>query len=75
VDPDLLDVLKVEIGQTTPVNNGAMSQTLLTIAIPPGSPPANHLGSDTGKLGQIKIRTNHPNVPMLRILIRFAVEG
>jgi len=75
IDPDSVDVLKVEVGQTTLVNNGAMSRTTLTITIPPGSPPANHLGSDTGKLGQIKIKTNHPNVPMLRILVRFAVEG
>jgi hypothetical protein len=75
IDPECLDVLNVEIGQTTPVNKGSMSQTTLTITIPPGSPPANHLGSDTGKLGQIKIKTSHPNVPMLRILVRFAVEG
>ncbi len=46
--PDSADVLKVEVGQTTPVNNGAMSRTTLTIVIPAGSPPANHLGSDTG---------------------------
>jgi hypothetical protein len=75
LDPDLLDVLRVDLGPTAPVNDGAMSRTTLTITIPPGSPPANHLGSDTGKLGQIKIKTSHPNVPMLRILVRFAVEG
>ncbi len=75
IDPDSLDVLKVEIGQTVPVNNGAMSRTTLTITIPAGSRPANHLGSDTGKLGQIKIKTSHPDVPMLRVHIRFAVEG
>jgi hypothetical protein len=75
IDSDSSDVLKVEVGQTTPVSKGTMSRTTLTITIPAGSPPANHLGSDTGKLGQIKIKTTHPNVPMLRILVRFAVEG
>ena len=75
IDPDLLDVLKGEIGQTTEVNKGAMSRTTLTITIPPGSPPSNHLGSETAKLGQIRIKTSHPNVPMLRIFVRFAVEG
>ena len=65
----------MDLGPTTPVNDGAMSRTTLTITIPPGSPPANHLGSDMGKLGQIKIKTSHPKVPMLRILVRFAVEG
>jgi hypothetical protein len=75
MDPDLLDLLKVEIGQTTGPENGTMSRTPLTFSIPPGSPPANHLGSDVGKLGQIRIKTSHPNIPVLRILVRFAVEG
>jgi hypothetical protein len=68
------DLLKAELGTPKHVGNGA-TQVPLTITIPPGSPPANHLGSEQGKLGRITIETNHPRTPKLNILVRFAVEG
>jgi len=71
-DPGLL---KVELGVPRPLKDGQATQTPLTITIPPGSPPANHLGSEQGKLGRITIDTDHPNTPQLRILVRFAVKG
>ena len=60
VDPDLL---KATVGETLSIAGGAISQTPLLIRIPPGSRPANHLGSDQGELGQIVLETNHPHMP------------
>ena len=68
------DLLKAELGTPKPIG-GHATQVPLTITIPPGSPPANHLGSEQGKLGRITIETDHPRTPKLKILVRFAVEG
>ncbi len=73
VVPD--DVLKVELGKTTPINKGAVTQTPVIIQIPKGSRAANHLGSEQGRLGEVLIETNHPQAPKLRIFVQFAVEG
>ena len=43
------------------------------IEIPPGSPTVDCLGSEQGKLGEIILESTHPQVPKLRILVRFAV--
>lgn len=69
------DLLKAKLGTPMPVQGGKATQVPLTITIPPGSPPANHLGSEQGKLGRITIETNHPHTPKLLILVRFAIEG
>ena len=69
------DLLNVEIGEPTEINNGIVSQFPLTVQIPKGSRPANHLGSKQGKLGEILLDTNHPQAPRLRIWVSFAVEG
>ncbi|MEN6498182.1 MAG: DUF1573 domain-containing protein [Thermoguttaceae bacterium] len=69
------DLLKAELGTPKPIQGGSATQVPLTITIPPGSPPANHLGSEQGKVGRIMIETNHPHSPKLLILVRFAIEG
>lgn len=69
------DNLKVSLGKPGEINNGAVVQIPLRIEVPAGSPPANHLGSEQGKLGEILLKTSHPQVPTLRILVRFAVAG
>jgi hypothetical protein len=69
------DLLRVELGETKPINNGQVFHTPLTIEIPKGSRPANHLGSEGGKLGTILLETGHPEAKQLRIRIRFAVKG
>ena len=66
-------VLDVEVAPTQHVGAKALSQTRLTIRIPPGSEPAVHLGSGEGEPGRIVLRTNHPQVPELRMRVRFAV--
>jgi len=72
VSPDLL---RVEPGHTKEVNDGLVLQTPLWIRIPPGSRPANHLGGEQGELGTILLKTGHPKAPLLRIRVRFVVEG
>lgn len=67
--------LKVTLGPSSEINNGIVVQTPLIIEIPKDSPPANHLGSEQGHLGEIILETTHPQVPKLRILVRFAIEG
>lgn len=69
------DWLEVTVGKTSKIGDGAVTQTPLWIAIPKDAPPAVHLGSEQGKLGEVRLKTNHPKTPELRIRIRFAVEG
>lgn len=72
VEPEFL---RVEFGRTTSAPTDTMTQTPLFIRIPEGTRPVNHLGSEQGKLGEILLTTTHPQVPQLRIRVRFAVEG
>jgi hypothetical protein len=67
-------VLKVKLGQPSELN-GVVVEVPLIVDVPQGSPPANHLGSKQGELGEIILETTHPQVPKLRILVRFAIEG
>jgi len=69
------DLLKIEFGETTQPEGGKVSLTPLIIKVPKGSRPASHLGTDEKQLGRIILETNHPRVPRLQILLRFAVEG
>ncbi len=73
--------LKITFGASTEINNGQVIQTPLLIEIPKGSPQASHLGhteesgSDTpDEAAVIQIETTHPDVPKIRIPVRFAVE-
>jgi len=69
------NMLQVEVGPTTEVPGGMVTQTLMKIRIPKGSPPADHLGSEQGRLGRITLETNHPSAPQLQVLVRFAIKG
>jgi hypothetical protein len=69
------DAIKVSLGQRSEINHGAVVQTPLIVDIPRGSPPASHLGSQQGGLGEIILATTHPQVAKLRILVRFVIEG
>ncbi|MDZ7616853.1 MAG: DUF1573 domain-containing protein [Patescibacteria group bacterium] len=69
------DWLEVTVGETSQVGGGTVNQTPVSIVIPEGAPPAVHLGSEQGELGEIRLKTNHPRTPELRIRLRFAVEG
>lgn len=69
------DWLEVEVGKTLEIGGGTVTQTPLWITIPKGAPPAVHLGSEQGEMGEVRLKTNHPKTPELRIRLRFAVEG
>ena len=71
------EVLKADLREEerTTLANGRVTQTPLVVQIPENSPSANHLGSELGRLGLIEIETTHSKVPVLRIYVRFAVEG
>lgn len=69
-------LLKVTYGKITQINGGTTSIVPVTIEVPPGSPPVNHMGSEQGKLGEIIIPFDHPDLPPVKLLVQFAVvEG
>ncbi len=77
VEPDFL---KVELGKTTVLDPGALYQTELMIEIPESKAlgkkaPADYMGGENGKLGEILLETIHPPVYSLRIHVRFKAEG
>ena len=67
-------ILVVKVGKTVPMG-GSVTQTLLTIEVPKGSPPADYFGSEGGKVGRIRLKTGHPQSPEVKIFVRFVVEG
>jgi Protein of unknown function (DUF1573) len=67
------DLVKVEIGQAKGLGSKVMIP--VTIRIPKGSHPANHMATEQAKPGVILLKTNHPQAPELRIRVRFAVFG
>ena len=67
--------LKVDLGPTTKVAGRNLNETPVIIRIPKGSPPANHLGTETAKCARIVLETSHPRAPKLLIRVQFAVEG
>jgi hypothetical protein len=68
------DWLEVVLDPSLYLDERELSQTRLTIRIPPGGQPAMHLGSEQGKLGRITLTTNHPSQPTLVINVGFAVK-
>jgi hypothetical protein len=67
--------IKIRLGETAEINNGLATQTPLMIEIPSGSRTVNYLGKDSSDLGEIIIETTHPEMPKIRILVRFAVQN
>ena len=66
--------LAVALGETKAIDNGQVTETPVTIEIPPGSRSVNYYGEKPADWGEIKIKTTHPQIPVLRIPVRFAVE-
>jgi len=69
------DLLKVDLGPPSGTAGQTLRQFPIVIRIPKGSPPADHLGTETAKCGRVLLETNHPRAPKLLIRVRFAVEG
>jgi hypothetical protein len=64
--------LKVTLGEPTELTSG-VSQMKMTIEIPPGTPPVNHLGSDQGKAAKVVLETTHPLVKQIPMYVQFVV--
>jgi hypothetical protein len=71
VDPE--NVLKVKLdapqGKETQVVRHA-----LHVEIPPDAPSTIRLGTDVAPYGQIVLETTHPDIPLITIRVRFAIE-
>jgi hypothetical protein len=71
--------LKVTLGEPSDLRGGAngegVTQIPLTIEIPPGVGPSNHLGTSQGDYGHIVLETTHPQVPQIPINLLFVVEN
>jgi len=66
--------LSLEIGKTSLRQDASTATVPLTIRIPMRAEPSAHLGGDHGEPGRIVLRTDHPQIPELRMQIRFAVQ-
>jgi len=70
------EFVKVTFGEKRQIDHGDQSVVIveMTVEIPPGSPAANHLGSELGPLGVVEIQTNLKDARRVRLPIRFAVQ-
>ena len=65
--------MKVTLGEPVDLPSGAATKIPMTIEIPRGSPPENHLGSDQGKYAEIHLETTHPQAKQIRMYVQFVV--
>ena len=61
------DSLEVVVGEGRPVGSGNVIRIPLSITIPPGSAPANHMCSPQAPAGRIVLDTGLPDSPALTI--------
>jgi hypothetical protein len=66
--------LKVTLGKMQSIGPN-VGRVPLTIEIPPGSPPDDHLGTQIGPLAKIMLDTGLAENEQMRILVRYAVAG
>jgi hypothetical protein len=74
VDPSWLKVTLGEPSELKGSGDGGVTQVPLTIEIPPGMPPVNHLGTDQGKYAEVVLETTHPQVSEIRMNLKFVIE-
>jgi hypothetical protein len=67
--------LRVELGESKTVSSGSVTLAPLTITVPVGAPPMNHMGSAVGAAGHVMLKTNRPDMPHVRIDVLFAVSN
>lgn len=65
--------LQVVVGEGKPVGSGNVIRIPISITIPPGSAPANHLCSPQAPAGRIVLDTGHPDSPTLTIPVCVAI--
>jgi hypothetical protein len=67
------EALQIVIGEGKPVGSGNVIRIPISITIPPGSTPANHICSEQAPSGKIVLDTGHPDSPTLTIPICIAI--
>jgi hypothetical protein len=65
--------IEVTVGEPKPVGNGGVIRIPISLRIPPGSPPANHICSPQAPGGRIVLETGHPDSPTFTIPICVAI--
>jgi hypothetical protein len=65
--------LVVEVGAAEPIGSGAVLRIPLTVVIPPGSPTANHLGSEQAPSGRIVLATGLPDSPTVSLPVSVVI--
>jgi hypothetical protein len=68
------EYLKVSIGPPKELNSGKTIQYLVTVEVPPGLAPENHMGGDQAPVGRIVLETTHPQTKQIPIRVKFSVE-
>ncbi len=74
VDRTIPDFLQVTIEEPRYVEASLSLFVPITIRVPPGAGPANYFGLDEAHAGKVILKTNHPDAPEVKILVRFAVD-
>jgi uncharacterized protein YjeT (DUF2065 family) len=64
--------LQVEVGGGGPIGSAPVVRIPITVVVPAGSPPADHLADD--RLGSIVLETGDPDAPTLTIPVSLAIE-
>ena len=77
VQPRVVDIvpegLTVKIDPPSQIGGGDIVRIGIEIQIPPGTPPANNLCSETAEPGYILLDTGHPKTPTLKIPVCVAI--
>lgn len=68
------DFLQVTIGEPRLIESSFSIFVPVTVRVPPGVGPANYFGNEENQLGKVILKTNHPDAPEIKILVRFAVD-
>jgi len=74
VEKSVPEFLEVTVEADRIVHKDVTMLVPIVIRIPPGAGPANYFGLDEPNLGRVIIKTNHPDAPEVKILVRFAIE-
>ncbi len=77
MQPRVVDIvpegLTVKIDPPSQIGGGDVVRIGIEIQIPPGTPPANNLCSETAEPGYILLETGHPKTPTLKIPVCVAI--
>lgn len=74
VSVDPAGVFDLKFRESKDLKTGTAVQHVLDIAVLKGAPAISRLGSSPGKLGQILIRTTHPQVKQITLGVAFEIS-